>query len=90
MAAGLIPVVPSYGGCSEIVPTEFQYEGIKDASDCISKNIDKYDNKKSQYVHSIAKQFSTENFRRNIKFFIEQTYDKSNILQNKHPFSILR
>ena len=90
MAAGLIPVVPSYGGCSEIVPTEFQYESIKDASACISKNIDKYDNKKSQYVHSIAKQFSTENFRRNIKYFIEQAYDKNNILENKHPFSILR
>jgi len=90
MAAGLIPVVPSYGGCSEIVPTEFQYESIEDASACISKNINEYDNKKIQYVHSIAKQFSPENFRRKIKFFIEQTYDKSKILQNKHPFSILR
>ena len=40
MAAGLIPVVTSYGGCSEKVPKEYQYTDIKDAYDCISKNIE--------------------------------------------------
>ena len=90
MAAGLIPVVPSYGGCSEIVPVEYQYNGIKDASDCISKNIDHYDSKKRQSVYAIAKQFSTENFRKNLKYYIEKAYENSNILQKTPPFSIFR
>ena len=90
MAAGLIPIVPSYGGCSEIVPKEYQYRDIKDASDSISKNIDQYDNKKRQFVHNIAKQFSTENFRKNLKYFIEQAYENSIILQKTQSFSIFR
>jgi alpha-1,2-mannosyltransferase len=90
MAAGLVPVVPSYGGCSEIVPREYQYTDIKDASDCISKNIEQYDNTKRQSVHAIAKQFSTDNFRRSIKHFIEQAYENSSILEKTRPFSIVR
>ena len=90
MAAGLIPVVPSYGGCSEIVPMEYQYTDIKDASDCISKNIDQYDGKKSQFVNAIAKQFSSENFRQNMKCYIEQAYENGNILQKTESFSIFR
>ena len=90
MAAGLIPVVPSYGGCTEIVPMEYQYRDIKDASDCISKNIDQYDGKKSQFVNAIAKQFSTENFRQNMKCCIEQAYENGNILQKTESFSIFR
>ena len=78
MAAGLIPIVPTYGGCSEIVPTEYQYTTIQDAADCIYKNIDHYDSTKRQFVYEIAKQFSPENFRRNLKYFIEQAYTTSN------------
>lgn len=90
MAAGLIPVVPSYGGCTEIVPMEYQYTDIKDASDCISKNIDQYDGKKSHFVNAIAKQFSTENFRQNMKCCIEQAYENGNILQKTESFSIFK
>jgi glycosyltransferase involved in cell wall biosynthesis len=90
MAAGLIPVVPSYGGCSEIVPREYQYTDINDASDCISKNIEQYDNTKTQSVHAIAKQFSTDNFRRSMKHSIEQAYENSSILEKTRPFSIFR
>jgi alpha-1,2-mannosyltransferase len=78
MAAGLIPIVPTYGGCSEIVPTEYQYTTIQDAADCIYKNIDHYDSTKRQFVYEIAKQFSPENFRRNLKYFIEQAYTTRN------------
>jgi len=90
MAAGLVPVVPSYGGCSEIVPREYQYTNLKEASDCISKNIEEYDNKKKQFVYNIAKQFSIENFRQNMKYFIEQAYEKNNNLQKPKPFTIFR
>lgn len=79
MAAGLIPIVPSYGGCSEIVPREYQYTTIQDAVDCISKNIDHYDSTKRKFVYEIAKQFTPENFTRNLKSLIDQAYVK-----NKH------
>ncbi|HYZ96118.1 MAG TPA: glycosyltransferase, partial [Nitrososphaeraceae archaeon] len=83
MAAGLIPVVPSYGGCSEIVPSEYQYTTIQDAADCISKNIDHYDSTKKKFVSEIVKQFSPENFRRNLKYLIEQGYARSNNSDSK-------
>jgi alpha-1,2-mannosyltransferase len=90
MAAGLIPVVPSYGGCSEIVPREYQYTDIKDASDCISKNIEQYDSKKRQSVHAIAKQFSTDNFTQSMKHSLEQAYQNNSILQKTPSYSIFR
>lgn len=78
MAAGLIPIVPTHGGCSEIVPIEYQYTTIQDAANCIYKNIDHYDSTKRKFVHEIVKQFSPENFRRNLKYLIEQAYITSN------------
>lgn len=90
MAAGLVPVVPSYGGCSEIVPLEYLYTDIKEASYCISKNLDEYDNKKKQFIYTIAKQFSIEKFRQNMKDFIDQAYEKNNNLQKPHSFTIFR
>jgi len=76
MASGLLPVVPSYGGCSEIVPREYQYTTIQDAANCISKNIDHYDSNKRKFVYEIAKQFSPENFTRKLKYFIDHAYVK--------------
>ena len=52
------------------------------------KILIKYDGKKRQFVHTIAKQFSTENFRQNLKYYIEKAYENSNILQKTSPFSI--
>src|SRR5918911_1613961 len=78
MAAGLMPIIPSYGGCSEIVPPEYQYTTLKDAASCISRNIDEYDNKKRTYVYDIAKQFSTSRFRKMMQQYIEQAYNGSN------------
>jgi glycosyltransferase involved in cell wall biosynthesis len=83
MAAGLIPVVPSYGGCSEIVPSEYQYTTIEEAADCISKNIDHYDSTKKKFVYEIVKQFSPDNFRRNLKYLIEQGYTRNNNSDSK-------
>ena len=38
MAAGLVPIVPAYGGCSEIVPADHQYDTLEEAADHIAKN----------------------------------------------------
>ena len=79
MASGLIPIVPSYGGCSEIVPREYQYTTIQEAADCIFKNINHYDSNKREVIYEIAKQFSPENFTQNLKYLIDQAY-----IKNKH------
>jgi glycosyltransferase involved in cell wall biosynthesis len=90
MGAGLIPVVPSLGGCSEIVPPEYHYNTIWEAAACISKNIAEYDYKKSQFLVNIAKQFSPENFRHSIKSHIEAAYYHSTTLQKQETFSMFR
>jgi glycosyltransferase involved in cell wall biosynthesis len=71
MAAGLVPIVPSYGGCSEIAPQEYLYDTQEDAVDCILKNIDGYDDKKRDRMRGIAKQFSQLQFRESLKYYIE-------------------
>jgi alpha-1,2-mannosyltransferase len=78
MAAGLVPVVPSFGGCSEIVPSEFQYITLEDASRCISRSIDTYDNEKRKLLYEIAGQFSSFRFRRMMQQYIEQACKLNN------------
>jgi glycosyltransferase involved in cell wall biosynthesis len=72
MAAGLVPIIPSYGGCSEIVPSEYQYSTLEEAAKCISKNIDEYNEEKRTRVHDIARQFSSSLFRKGIQQYIKK------------------
>jgi alpha-1,2-mannosyltransferase len=72
MSAGLVPIVPAYGGCSEIVPTEYQYRSLQEAADYIAKNMKYSDDEKRVQMHEIARQFSPDNFRKAMKQYIEQ------------------
>jgi glycosyltransferase involved in cell wall biosynthesis len=72
MAAGLVPVVPTYGGCSEIVPSEFQYGTLEEAARHISKNIEGYDKEKRRLLYQTATQFSPFRFRKMMQQYIEQ------------------
>jgi glycosyltransferase involved in cell wall biosynthesis len=72
MAAGLVPVVPAYGGCSEIVPIEHQYSTIEEAADLIAKNTKYADDEKRVKMHEISRQFSPNNFRTAMRIYIEQ------------------
>jgi glycosyltransferase involved in cell wall biosynthesis len=78
MAAGLVPIVPSYGGCSEIVPPEYLYSTLEEAAACICKNIYGYDKEKMERVYDIAKQFSSLKFRERLQYYIEQACNNSN------------
>lgn len=71
MAAGLVPIVPSYGGCSEIVPFEYQYNTLADAAVRISNNLDEYDSEKRYQFYNAAKQFSPSRFRKRLQQYIE-------------------
>lgn len=75
MAAGLVPIIPSYGGCSEIVPSEYQYSTLEEAAKCISKNIDEYNEEKRTMVHGISRQFSSSLFRKSIQQYIKKARD---------------
>jgi glycosyltransferase involved in cell wall biosynthesis len=77
MAAGLIPVIPSYGGCSEIVPFEYQYKTLEDAAACISKNINEISSEKREFIYNIAKQCSPSGFRKMLQHYIEQAYNST-------------
>jgi alpha-1,2-mannosyltransferase len=72
MAAGLVPVVPAYGGCSEIVPSEYQYHTLQEAAEYIAKYAKIADDQKRIQMLEIARQFSPDNFRRLMKQYIEQ------------------
>jgi hypothetical protein len=72
MAAGLMPIIPSYGGCSEIVPSEYQYSTLEEAAKRISKNIDEYNEEKRTMAHDIARQFSSSLFRKSIQRYIKK------------------
>ncbi len=79
MSAGLLPIVPAYGGCSEIVPTEYQYHTLQEAADYIAKNMKYSDDEKRMQMHEISRQFSPDNFRKAMKQYIEQAKSQANV-----------
>ena len=79
MAAGLLPIVPAYGGCSEIVPTDHQYRTVEEAADYIAKNAKYASDEKRLQMHEISKQFSPNNFRKAMGVYIEQARSQISI-----------
>jgi glycosyltransferase involved in cell wall biosynthesis len=82
MAAGLVPIVPAYGGCSEIAPREYQYHTLQEAADYIAKNAKTVDNQKRAQMHDIARQFSPDHFRREMKQYIEQARSQASMYRS--------
>ena len=73
MAAGLTPIVPSYGGCSEIVPSRYQYNTPEDAARKISNVISERDQQNTEYFHNLAQQFSLSKFTGELQRFIRSS-----------------
>ena len=82
MAAGLVPIVPAYGGCSEIVPIEYQYHTLQQAADHIAINAKIADDEKRLQMHDIARQFSPDNFRKAMKQYIEQAKSQASMYRS--------
>jgi glycosyltransferase involved in cell wall biosynthesis len=82
MAAGLVPIVPSYGGCSEIVPSGYQYRTLEEAAQYIAKNAKIADDEKRIQMHDIARQFSPNNFRKAMKKYIEQARSQASMYRS--------
>jgi alpha-1,2-mannosyltransferase len=82
MAAGLVPIVPAYGGCSEIAPREYQYHTLQEAAAYIAKNAKIVDDEKRVQMHDIARRFSPDNFRRAMKQYIEQAKSQASMYRS--------
>ncbi|MDQ3961502.1 MAG: glycosyltransferase, partial [Thermoproteota archaeon] len=72
MAAGLVPIVPAYGGCSEIVPTDHHYHTLEEAAAHIAKYTKYADDEKRVKMHEISRRYSPDNFRKAMSMYIEQ------------------
>ena len=79
MAAGLVPIVPAYGGCSEIVPNEYQYHTLEEAAQYIAKNAKIANDEKRMQMYDIARQYSPDNFRKAMKHYIEQAKSQASM-----------
>jgi glycosyltransferase involved in cell wall biosynthesis len=82
MAAGLVPIVPSYGGCSQIVPSGYHYRTLEEAAQYIAKNAKIADDEKRIQMHDIARQFSPNNFRKAMKKYIEQARSQASMYRS--------
>jgi alpha-1,2-mannosyltransferase len=82
MSAGLVPIVPVYGGCSEFVPPDQQYHTLEEAADRIAENAKYTNDEKRQKMHEISRQFSPDNFRRAISIYVEQARSQISIYRS--------
>lgn len=72
MAAGLVPLVWDYGGCSEIVPSEWQFSSAKDASEKIIKALDLQERAELKMMQ-ISERFAPEIFDQSMTDIISKT-----------------
>jgi alpha-1,2-mannosyltransferase len=75
MAAGLTPIVPSYGGCTEIIPSHYHYSTLEGAARRISIAISERGHEKIEYFHNLAHQFSLSRFTEKLQQFIYSSSD---------------
>jgi glycosyltransferase involved in cell wall biosynthesis len=78
MASGLIPVVPTIGGSTEFVPSEYQYHSIQEAADIISNVLNKINGDKYLYtvernleISNRVSKFSIQSYKTNLKNIID-------------------
>ena len=78
MSAGLIPVVPDYGGCAEFVPKEYQYDSMDTASSIIQSAFDAPFSERKR-ISDIAEMFSEDAFKANMKKVVEKTLKEEEV-----------
>lgn len=69
ISAGLIPIVPIYGGPVEFIPKRYLYHTIREAAELVSKNLDVPQSERLA-VSKISDKFSREKFKLKIKKII--------------------
>lgn len=69
VAAGLIPVVPDYGGQAEFIPKKYQYHKMTEAAEIIEKCLSASEGERTE-ISRISRQFSEEKFKSRIKAIV--------------------
>jgi len=76
MSAGLIPIVPAYGGPAEYIPRQYHYRKPIEAVDLIKKYMNVPQSER-EVISEKADKFSKENFKLKIKKIINHALDHS-------------
>ena len=74
MASGLIPIVPTIGGSSEFVPSEYQYHTIQQAADIISNILNEINDDVvlvRDKISNIVSKFSIQTYEKNLNNIID-------------------
>jgi glycosyltransferase involved in cell wall biosynthesis len=83
MASGLIPIVPTIGGSSEFVPSEYQYHTIQQAADMIANILSEINDDnmltRSDKISNIGFKFSIQNYKKNLNNIIDYVIKTSKV-----------
>ena len=73
MSAGLIPITHNSGAAKEdkLVEDIFRYDNFENALDCLDRALSIWSLDKASKLRQYAENFSTENYNKNLKGFIE-------------------
>ena len=69
MAAGLIPIVPDYGGQTEFVPRKYHYHTLANAAEIVERYINAPQSERVT-INRIARLFSKAKFKSKIKMIV--------------------
>jgi alpha-1,2-mannosyltransferase len=86
MSAGLISVSHNSGAAKEdnIVEEKFRYKDIDSALTCIDKAVEEWNLDKASQLRQYARNFSMENYNKNLKLFITNWIEShSHLFKNK-------
>ena len=75
MASGLIPIVPTIGGSSEFVPSEYQYHSIQQAADIIANILNETNDDNAlvrrDKISNMVSKFSIQSYKKNLNNIID-------------------
>ena len=85
MTSGLVPIVPTIGGSSEFVPSEYQYHTIQQAADMIANILGEINDGnalvRSDRISNIVSKFSIQSYKKNLNNIIDYVVKTSKVEQ---------
>ena len=76
MSAGLVPVVPTFGGNTEFVPEKLRYNNYIEAAKIITRFMNATAQQRLALSNSVKK-FSKKNFKANLKSLLNKQMTQS-------------
>ncbi|MGA9150618.1 MAG: glycosyltransferase [Candidatus Nitrosopolaris sp.] len=83
MTSGLVPIVPTIGGSSEFVPSEYQYHTIQQAADMIANILGEINDDnalaRSDRISNIVSKFSIQSYKKNLNNIVDYVIKTSKV-----------